>query len=211
MATHSSVLVWRIPGMREPGGLPSMGSHRVGHDWSDLAAAAAHTWHYAKCLTLVISFNPHLHSPTLRFLSPPCSDGDSGTQNLQSWEDLLVMTQSSVLRRRIILTGCGPAWEELRCWALFCSWYGCMLKRRPWHWATIWSGQGVRVLSIVGVCTLVLLPAHSSSHLWGIFCAICLPLMSMAQTRVLIQSGTRCAWWRLHILWSPFSVLLYAT
>ena len=41
MATHSSVLSWRIPGTGEPGGLPSMGSHRVGHDWSDLAAAAA--------------------------------------------------------------------------------------------------------------------------------------------------------------------------
>ena len=41
MATHSSVTAWRIPGMGEPGRLPSMGSHRVGHDWSDLAAAAA--------------------------------------------------------------------------------------------------------------------------------------------------------------------------
>ena len=41
MATHSSVLAWRIPEMGEPGGLPSMGSHRVGHNWSDLAAAAA--------------------------------------------------------------------------------------------------------------------------------------------------------------------------
>ena len=40
MATHSSVLAWRIPGTGEPGGLPSMGSHRVGHDWIDLAAAA---------------------------------------------------------------------------------------------------------------------------------------------------------------------------
>ena len=40
MATHSSVLAWRIPGMGEPGGLPSMGSHRVGHNWSDLAAGA---------------------------------------------------------------------------------------------------------------------------------------------------------------------------
>ena len=40
MATHSSVLAWRIPGTEEPGGLPSMGSHRVGHDSSDLAAAA---------------------------------------------------------------------------------------------------------------------------------------------------------------------------
>ena len=40
MATHSSILAWRIPGMEEPGGLLSMGSRRVGHDWSDLAAAA---------------------------------------------------------------------------------------------------------------------------------------------------------------------------
>ena len=38
--THSSILAWRIPGTEEPGGLLSMGSHRVGHDWSDLAAAA---------------------------------------------------------------------------------------------------------------------------------------------------------------------------
>ena len=39
MATHSGVLAWRIPGTGEPGGLPSMGLHRVGHNWSDLAAA----------------------------------------------------------------------------------------------------------------------------------------------------------------------------
>ena len=42
MATHSSDLAERIPGTAEPGGLPSMGSHRVGHNWSDLAAAATH-------------------------------------------------------------------------------------------------------------------------------------------------------------------------
>ena len=41
MATHSSILAWRIPGTGEPGGLSSMGSHGVGHDWSNLAAAAA--------------------------------------------------------------------------------------------------------------------------------------------------------------------------
>ena len=41
MATHFSVLAWKIPGMGEPGGLVSMGSHRVRHDWNDLAAAAA--------------------------------------------------------------------------------------------------------------------------------------------------------------------------
>ena len=48
MATHSGVLAWRIPGMGEPGGLPSMGSHRVGHDWSDLAVAAIHSFIFVK-------------------------------------------------------------------------------------------------------------------------------------------------------------------
>ena len=41
MATHSNVFAWRIPWTEEPSGLPTMGSHRVGHDWSDLAAATA--------------------------------------------------------------------------------------------------------------------------------------------------------------------------
>ena len=52
MATHSSVLDWRIPGTGEPGGLPSMGSHRVRHDWSGLAAAAAAVDH--KCVGLLL-------------------------------------------------------------------------------------------------------------------------------------------------------------
>ena len=43
VATHSSILAWRIPGTAEPSGLPSMGSHPVRHDWSDLAAAASNT------------------------------------------------------------------------------------------------------------------------------------------------------------------------
>ena len=49
MATHSSVLAWRIPGTGEPGRLPSMGLHRVGHDWSDLAAVATNLSQKAKC------------------------------------------------------------------------------------------------------------------------------------------------------------------
>ena len=53
MATHSSVLAWRISGTGQPGGLPSMGSRRVGHDWSGLtaaAAAAAAAWIDRDCL-----------------------------------------------------------------------------------------------------------------------------------------------------------------
>ena len=59
MATHSSVLAWRIPGMGEPGGLPSMGSHRVGHDWSDLAAAAAAAAAAARLIILVECSDMH--------------------------------------------------------------------------------------------------------------------------------------------------------
>ena len=44
VATHSSGLAWRLPGIGEPVGLPSMGSHRVGHDCRDLAAAATRKW-----------------------------------------------------------------------------------------------------------------------------------------------------------------------
>ena len=54
MATHSSVLAWRTPGTREPGGLPSMGSHRVRHDWSDLAAA---------CFYFGITLRSYVHGP----------------------------------------------------------------------------------------------------------------------------------------------------
>ena len=55
MASHSSVLAWRIPGTGHLGGLPSMGSHRVGHDWSDSAAPAANTKHFCVLETLNIS------------------------------------------------------------------------------------------------------------------------------------------------------------
>ena len=57
MATHSSVLAWRIPGRGEPGGLPSIGLHRVSHDWSDLAAAAAVLSIWSKimfCMILIL-------------------------------------------------------------------------------------------------------------------------------------------------------------
>jgi len=61
MATHSSVLAWRLPGMGEPGGLPSMGSHRVGHDWSDLAASMLLSCHVIKSCHMIMSC--HLKYP----------------------------------------------------------------------------------------------------------------------------------------------------
>ena len=56
MATQSSVFAWRIPRMAEPGGLPSVGLHRVGHDWSDLAAVAAAVFCLSQDSVLFFSF-----------------------------------------------------------------------------------------------------------------------------------------------------------
>ena len=64
MATHSSVLAWRNPGTGEPGGLPSMGSQRVGHDWSDLAAAAAAQYYEANP-TVTTAYNVFASCPFL--------------------------------------------------------------------------------------------------------------------------------------------------
>ena len=73
MATHSSVLAWRIPGMGEPGGLPSVGSHRVGNDWSDLAAAAA-ALYVPQCCSLNSSLAPsHPSCPRVHSFSTSAS------------------------------------------------------------------------------------------------------------------------------------------
>ena len=59
MAIHFSILAWRVPGMGEPGGLPSMGLHRVGHDWSDLAVAAYIKWCIERVFLLIYFFSIH--------------------------------------------------------------------------------------------------------------------------------------------------------
>ena len=78
MATQSSVLAWRIPGTGEPGGLPSMGSHRVGHDWSDLAAAAAATPEWG--------FSPSLHLPLAACRGPQRKGQLGATTSAAVWD-----------------------------------------------------------------------------------------------------------------------------
>ena len=70
MAPHSSVLAWRIPGTGEPGGLPSLGSHRVGHDWSDLAAATGSVRSNSKSVRRPYDFLKHLQESTLNLSGP---------------------------------------------------------------------------------------------------------------------------------------------
>ena len=75
MATHSSVLAWRIPGTGEPGGLPSMGSHRVRHNWSNLAVA-----YFLKNIIVALEYSLKsgiVKPPTVSFLW--YSFGYSGT------------------------------------------------------------------------------------------------------------------------------------
>ena len=72
MATHSNVLAWRIPGTGEPGGVPSMGLHRVGHDWSDLAAVAAAEERLCGVLAACVCFWEDLQVKyPVRFMSEP--------------------------------------------------------------------------------------------------------------------------------------------
>ena len=70
MATHSSVLAWRIPGMGESGGLLSMGLHRVGHDWSDLAAAVSGVWVQGACTVLCFCSQHSVAAPNILLLLP---------------------------------------------------------------------------------------------------------------------------------------------
>ena len=120
MATHSSVLAWRIPGTREPGGLPSMGWHRVGHDWSDLAAAAAARslswWYYLTISSSAAPFSFYLQSFSASGSFPMSQFFASGIQsfgasastsvlsmNIQGWFPLgltgLIFLQSKGLSR----------------------------------------------------------------------------------------------------------------
>ena len=106
MATHSSVLAWRIPGMGELGGVPSMGSHRVGHDWSDLAAYLLISIIYRNiCLIATSSF-----------------------LNMQAWRSGSYLISSTVASKNIpgtekiinkcLLTAYSRVYHPQHCWHL---------------------------------------------------------------------------------------------
>ena len=97
MATHSSVLAWRIPGMGEPGGLLSMGSHRVGHDWSDLAAVAAVVLPYIDMNQPWVYMCPPSRTP----LPPPSPSHPLGCSGLVHWDAIGVFTDSDLNIRKV--------------------------------------------------------------------------------------------------------------
>ena len=120
MATHSSVLAWIIPGMGKPGGLPSMGSHKVGQDWSDLAAAAA-AWHFQalSCGEVFFQVLTNLLMIWMIMLSEKAMAPHSSTLAWKSpWMESLV--------------GCSP-WGR---------WGSNMTERLPFHFSLSCIGEG---------------------------------------------------------------------
>ena len=87
MAPHSSSLAWRIPGTGEPGGLPSMGSHRVGHDWRDLAAAAGVKW-VLVCISLRTNDKQRIKKQRHNFSDkgPYCQSYGFSSSHVWVWE-----------------------------------------------------------------------------------------------------------------------------
>ena len=87
MATHFSVLAWRIPGMGEPGGLLSMGSHRVRHNWSDLAAAAAGGSWGSRWSSLPLPWETHYRSSNFLRTAKQYQTLDILWDLWETWED----------------------------------------------------------------------------------------------------------------------------
>ena len=131
MATHSSILAWRIPGTEEPGGLLSMGSHRVGHDWSDLACMHA------------LKKEMATHSSILAWRIPGTEDPGGllfmGSHRVRhDWSDLAAAATAAIPISLSVpspspspmqLQGC-----SLCLWVLFCFWDKLWVTRLLWIW-----------------------------------------------------------------------------
>ena len=104
MATHSSVLAWRIPGMGKPGGLPSMGSHGAGHNWSDLAAALRHKTLLIECDAVIWIYHFQIINlgPKMTTLLSPQSKGHN-----TYWLVLLIYNFGHFLVCRLMSRGMG--------------------------------------------------------------------------------------------------------
>jgi len=95
MATHSSVLAWRIPGMGKPGGLPSMGSHRVGHDWSD---SHAPIWMIVDLLSEIYGSQKEGHD-LFQVVKEKCQPQILDEHKHQEWEKIKTFSDKRKLKK----------------------------------------------------------------------------------------------------------------
>ena len=178
MATHSSALAWRTPGMAEPGGLPSMGSHIIGHDWSDLAAAAA----VASFLDLSDYFLSHvrelftynLFRYFLRFFLFFVFFWDPYNSNLVAFNVVPEITEAVLISFQsfFFILFCGRHFHHsvfqvtyLSFYWLFCYW-GILVHFSFWllSCSSLFGLQFVKVLIKLFVCSLDLC-LHSFSRI----------------------------------------------
>ena len=138
MATYSNVLAWRISGTEEPGGLPSMGSHRVGHDWSDLAAAPKREWRL-KIFNLDSNINLFMW---------PCANSEKAVAPHYSTLALKIPWTEEPGRLQ-----CMGSWRVGHDWATSLSLFTFMHWRRKWQPTPVFlPGESQGRGSLVG-CT----------------------------------------------------------
>ena len=142
MATHSSVLAWRIPGTAGPGGLPSMGSNRVGHDWSDAAAAAAaeiaQVSGLSNCVALSPEEKPFAQEPGLGL-----GWGDWFQCEHFSFEGLVtgIWSSQSPFEESVIIHIC---YWETEAWKVgWLDWSYTARKRLNWSWSLQFTPQAM--------------------------------------------------------------------
>ena len=140
MATHSSVLAWRIPGTGELGGLPSMGLHRVGYDWSDLAAAAGYICALYEAVRIVLYTVLGDMSCMEKAMAPHSST--------LAWQ--IPWTEEPGRLQFMGSIGVGHKWATSLSLFTFMHW------RRKWQPTPVfWPGESQGLESLVGC------------HLWG--------------------------------------------
>ena len=120
MATHSSVLAWRVPGTGKPGGLPSMGSHRVGHNWSDLALAYINTLY--KCIIYILHiYTQYFQSLAFRKLKALIHNSSNTLSlSLKANTKILIThchtNRGLVAHRHLFLRYCIAGYSKMSCW-----------------------------------------------------------------------------------------------
>ena len=140
MATHFSVLAWRIPGTGEPGGLPSLGSHRVGHDWSDLAAVAAAVISYVTYIyiTFFVCLKHNIVSQLIL---------QKGKRRVNPWDSLVNMNLPSK-------TGAKQTTKHYcvqSCCRMKPTWRRGQIQKATEKWSSglAWPGWGMPTLGLV--------------------------------------------------------------
>ena len=136
MATHSSVLAWRIPGRGEPGGLQSMGSHRVGYDWSDLAAAAAASAYLRLLIFILAILTPAWVLSSLAFcVMYSAYKVNKQGDNIQPWRTPFPIWNQSVGPCPVLTVASWPAYRflrrQLRWYAIPISWWIFQIHSDP--------------------------------------------------------------------------------